>query len=173
MRRFDFAVRVQLLNALAYWLNQQPAAAVKAISELLRITARAGVVRVYLDEGGACMSLLKEVESRWKDQQAGPELGAHLSLVLKAFGANLSQQTAAVPKRNTSIAGVGENLSAREKDVLRFLVQGMPNKRIASTMNVSIDTVKWHLKNLFAKLEVADRLQAVDKARRNDLIDLL
>jgi LuxR family maltose regulon positive regulatory protein len=66
---------------------------------------------------------------------------------------------------------VPERLSAREKDVLNFLVQGMPNKRIATTMNVSIDTVKWHLKNLFSKLDVADRLQAVDKARKFDLLN--
>jgi LuxR family maltose regulon positive regulatory protein len=58
----------------------------------------------------------------------------------------------------------------RERDVLQFLAQGMPNKRIATTMNVSVDTVKWHLKNIFGKLDAADRFQAIDKARRAGLI---
>jgi LuxR family maltose regulon positive regulatory protein len=171
MRRFDFAVRVQLLIALAYWSGQQSAPAVQAIGQLLRITSRAGTVRVYLDEGGTCAALLKEVEAQWKNQAPDLEVAVHLTRVLNAFGANSPQQEAAVPHRDMPSTTVAENLSAREKDVLRFLVQGMPNKRIATTMNVSIDTVKWHLKNLFAKLEVADRLQAVDKARKNDLID--
>ncbi|NMG42140.1 helix-turn-helix transcriptional regulator [Aromatoleum toluvorans] len=61
-------------------------------------------------------------------------------------------------------------LSMRERDVLQFLAQGMPNKRIATTMNVSIDTVKWHLKNIFSKLDAADRFQVIEKARLAGLI---
>ena len=92
-----------------------------------------------------------------------------LAAILAAFGSGAPQHTSAVARREVVTGVVPERLSAREKDVLNFLVQGMPNKRIATTMNVSIDTVKWYFKNLFSKLEVADRLQAVDKARKFDL----
>ncbi|RJG04333.1 LuxR family transcriptional regulator [Noviherbaspirillum sedimenti] len=75
------------------------------------------------------------------------------------------------PRREEDYANTGPNrLSTRECDVLKLLAQGMPNKRIAATMNVSIDTVKWHLKNIFGKLDVVDRVDAVDKARRTGII---
>ena len=54
-----------------------------------------------------------------------------------------------------------EPLSERERDVLGLLVQAMPNKKIALALGLSIDTVKWHLKNIYGKLGVAGRDEAV------------
>ncbi|MNV87077.1 Spore germination protein GerE [compost metagenome] len=54
-----------------------------------------------------------------------------------------------------------EPLSDRERDVLGLLAQAMPNKKIALALGLSIDTVKWHLKNIYGKLGVAGRDEAV------------
>lgn len=48
-------------------------------------------------------------------------------------------------------------LSEREREILELLAQAMSNKRIARILNVSAETVKWHLKNIYAKLGVAGR----------------
>lgn len=60
-----------------------------------------------------------------------------------------------------------EALSERETDVVRLLAQAMPNKKIARALGLSPETVKWHLKNIYSKLNVSGRDEAV--ARVKDL----
>lgn len=61
-------------------------------------------------------------------------------------------------------------LSNRELEILALLAQGHSNHEIAGKLFVSLSTVKTHLQNLFRKLEVKRRTQAVEKARRLNLI---
>ncbi len=62
------------------------------------------------------------------------------------------------------------NISQREYEVLQLLASGMSNQEIAGQMFVSENTVKTHLSNLYFKLEVKRRTQAVEKARSVGLI---
>jgi LuxR family transcriptional regulator, maltose regulon positive regulatory protein len=57
-------------------------------------------------------------------------------------------------------------LTPREREVLRCLALGLPNKRIAESLGLGDETVKWHVKNLFAKLGGANRKHVVDRARQ-------
>lgn len=61
-------------------------------------------------------------------------------------------------------------LTAREHDVLDHLANGMSTKQIAGTLVISEDTVKTHLRHVYEKLGVADRVQAVAVALRSGLI---
>ncbi len=61
-------------------------------------------------------------------------------------------------------------LSKREMEILGLLAQGYSNQEIAATLFVSLSTVKTHNQNLFEKLEVKRRIQAVEKAKRLQLI---
>lgn len=56
-------------------------------------------------------------------------------------------------------------LTAREYDVLHGLAAHLSNKEIAISLNLSDETVKWHLKNLFQKLDAGERKTAVARAR--------
>jgi LuxR family transcriptional regulator, maltose regulon positive regulatory protein len=51
--------------------------------------------------------------------------------------------------------------SSREADVARLLSSGQSNREMAQTLSMAPDTVKWHLKNIFGKLGVSNRTQAV------------
>jgi len=64
------------------------------------------------------------------------------------------------PKDETAGAG----LSDRERGVLRLLGEGLSNKAIARALRVSDNTVKFHLKNIFTKLDVSTRAEAVQMA---------
>lgn len=65
-----------------------------------------------------------------------------------------------------------ERLTDREVAILKLVAEGHPNKQVAWRLQVSTDTVKAHLKNIFAKLDVSDRTQAVIIAARRGYIDL-
>lgn len=73
-------------------------------------------------------------------------------------------------KKNISI---DENeLTKREIEVLKLLAEGLFNKEIAYTLNISEKTVKNHVSNIFKKINVSDRTQAAVYAIKNNLVDL-
>jgi ATP/maltotriose-dependent transcriptional regulator MalT len=61
-------------------------------------------------------------------------------------------------------------LSQREREVLELLCRGMSNKLMARDLNVSENTIKTHVANLYAKLDVSRRTEAQAKAYRMGLI---
>ena len=65
---------------------------------------------------------------------------------------------------------VVEQLTEKEKEVLTLLQSGLRNKDVAQRANISLTTAKWHLKNVYAKLNVGNRTEAVAKAREMNLL---
>ena len=63
-----------------------------------------------------------------------------------------------------------EQLSPREKEVLSWLVQGASNQNIAQQLYISVATVKAHLTNIFLKLQVESRTQAIARAMKLNLV---
>jgi LuxR family maltose regulon positive regulatory protein len=61
-------------------------------------------------------------------------------------------------------SGVSDPLTARERDVLAMISQGLSNKRVARALGISPETVKSHVKHIFLKLEVRTRAEAVSRA---------
>jgi len=61
-------------------------------------------------------------------------------------------------------------LTERECEMLTLLANGISNKGIANRLFVSENTVKFHLKNIYAKLSVTSRVQAVSAARQMGII---
>ncbi|WP_341918241.1 helix-turn-helix transcriptional regulator [Hydrocarboniphaga effusa] len=64
-----------------------------------------------------------------------------------------------------------DTLTEREKKLLRHVANGLSNKDLADRLSVSINTVKWHLRNIFEKLQINNRVQAIAIARHLGLID--
>ncbi|MBI2849751.1 MAG: response regulator transcription factor [Chloroflexi bacterium] len=65
-----------------------------------------------------------------------------------------------------------EELTPRELDVLRLVAEGLSNKEIAAKLVLSEKTIKNRISNIFAKLQVNDRTQAVLRALRTGLVHL-
>ena len=76
----------------------------------------------------------------------------------------------AAPATPPSVPGLAEPLSAREHEVLRLVAAGRSNAQIARALTVTEHTVKKHLSNVFGKLDVSSRTQAVAKARELGLL---
>jgi DNA-binding CsgD family transcriptional regulator len=86
-------------------------------------------------------------------------------------GHRLTAKRPATPfeRNNAAIASLG--LTPRECEILELLASGRTNQELARTLGVSPNTVKTHLANLFAKLEVDRRVKAIEKARFLALIE--
>ena len=91
---------------------------------------------------------------------------------IRSYGGPTSsgRATAEAPSK-LDLAMVVEQLSEREAEVLRLVAEGLPNKEIASTMGISLHTVKTHVSVILHKLAVSNRTGAVGIARELDIID--
>jgi LuxR family maltose regulon positive regulatory protein len=69
---------------------------------------------------------------------------------------------------STSVAP--ESLTPRERGILELIAEGHSNKEIARSLAIAPETVKSHLKNIFEKLSVEKRAQAIVRAQRLDLL---
>ena len=63
-------------------------------------------------------------------------------------------------------------LTAREREILALIAEGLSNKEMARRLGISIHTVKFHMEALFAKLDVTSRAEAVTKGLRGGVIEL-
>jgi LuxR family maltose regulon positive regulatory protein len=75
---------------------------------------------------------------------------------------NVLPKTAALPL---------EPLTDREVEILKLLARGLSNSQISSQSRIALSTAKWHLKNVFAKLDVSTRTGALARARELRLVD--
>ena len=65
---------------------------------------------------------------------------------------------------------LNEILTEKETRVLQLLANGMSNKEIAHHLNITGETVKWHIKNVYGKLEIKNRVQALQCAKELKLL---
>jgi len=85
-------------------------------------------------------------------------------------GYRLTPQAAPVHFQHNEAAARALGLTAREQLMLERLAAGESNKEIARTLDIAPSTVKTHIANLYAKLEVGRRTQAIQKARELRLL---
>ena len=86
------------------------------------------------------------------------------------LGALRNERKAPRPRAAPSPPPLVEPLSEREIEVLRLLADGLSNREIARKLFVTVGTVKWHLHNIYGKLGVRSRVQAVSQARELNLL---
>jgi DNA-binding NarL/FixJ family response regulator len=75
------------------------------------------------------------------------------------------------PPRPRAVPGQVEGLTVRELEILRLVAGGLPNSRIATTLWITEQTVKFHLSNVYRKLGLANRTQAAHYAHVHGLLD--
>ncbi|RZL94031.1 MAG: helix-turn-helix transcriptional regulator [Variovorax sp.] len=151
--------QLHLMQAVIEQRRGRAAAARASALAALRRGHRLGLVRSLLDADPAVLDLLGEIG---KDASLDPVLAFYVERLVRGG------RTATSPGRSATAGAAPDSqkrpvepLSERERDVLALLAQAMPNKKIALALGLSIDTVKWHLKNIYGKLGVAGRDEAV------------
>ena len=143
----------------------------------------AALARIREARGGAPQAqlilLTARMESEWLAEAATAGIDAAIArtpdlecvgvLVREVVAHNMFHafgRPAAAPRRDA-----GEGLTSRELEILRLVSDGASNARVAATLWVTEQTVKFHLSNVYTKLGVANRTEASHYAHVNGLVD--
>jgi LuxR family maltose regulon positive regulatory protein len=154
-RRGDF-VELEVLTALAHRAGGDAAAALKAMHAALELGGPGGYFQTFANEGEGLAPLLRHATAR----------GPHREYAQRLLAAIEGTAAAELPRQPDT----PDALSEREIEVLRLVAAGLANSEIGRRLFISEKTVKKHVSNILAKLQVANRTQAVDQARRVGLL---
>jgi LuxR family maltose regulon positive regulatory protein len=128
-----------------------------ALERALTLAEPGGFIRVFVDEGPPMARLLNKAATHG----IAPEYTRRL---LAAFPVAESEQTGS-SKTQPPKSELIESLSERELEVLQLIAAGLTNPEIASSLFLALNTVKAHTRNIYGKLGVHSRTQAVARAR--------
>ncbi|MBU0494358.1 MAG: LuxR C-terminal-related transcriptional regulator [Chloroflexi bacterium] len=147
MRR---VVELLALHALAFQSQGDAEGALAPLARSLTLAEPEGYIRTFVDEGPPMATLLRQAAMRG----IAP---AYVGQLLAAFEASEPETIPTQP--------LVEPLSERELEVLGLIAQGLSNREIAGRLVISLSTVKGHTANIYGKLGVNSRTQAVAQAR--------
>ncbi len=170
---------IWLALALAHQAAHDAAAARADVHAALRVTVPEEFVRLFADEGQPIITLLGQINGELKRGQYAdvPYHGyvPHLLAILASKPATpgpapATEQSPAPPVPPLVEPLMVEPLTERQLDILKLMAGGYSNQDIAAELFLGVSTVKWHLLNIFGKLQVKNRTQAVAHARQLGLI---
>jgi len=153
-------VRRHLLSLLLLARNaalaHRPGEADEILIQALEQGLAGGFLRCFVDEGPVVVDRLRRLAVSLVKPR--PQIAAYASRIVQA-----AAPVAPAPRDQERPRH--EKLTQRESELLTLVSDGLSNREIAETLAVSETTIKWHLKNIFGKLAVANRMQAVRVAR--------
>lgn len=157
-------IELHLWRTLALHALKQMPAASAALTQALVLAAPEACLRIFLDTGPALATLLPLVRS------AAPDFVDRLTVAFSDKGHSPKALEDPAPQRSRVDASKNpllqfERLSEREIEILQLVAEGLSNQEIGRKLFIGVGTVKWYLTNLYGKLDVANRTQAVARAR--------
>jgi len=162
MGRQGDEIRFLVLIALAFHALENIPSAQDSLSQALTLAEPQGYVRIFVDEGELMAEMLKAFVS-----QPSVVSQKYVESLLGVFG------QATEDKRRTTIgesSSLVEPLSERELEVLRLMAAGYKYKEVAKQLVISLNTVRHHTRNVYSKLNVNNRAQAIARAKEFDLL---
>jgi len=165
--RADHVAPLRLQRAVVDMALGRPAQALPNVVNALGAGHRLGLLRRLLDAVMAPLALIDEVV---RHAPLDPVLGFYVERLRAAqprLPAEREHGEAADARRRSAATGLNA-LSEREIDVIRLLGEALSTKKIARTLGLSPETVKWHLTRIYGKLGVSGRDEAVERMRDTD-----
>jgi len=158
----DEWLKVMVLQAVALQAHGEKDKAVQLLCDALALAEPGGFIRLFVDEGPPMAQLLSEAEAIGML----PDYTGKLLAVLEADAQQRAHASSLPPPAQPLI----EPLSPRELEVLHLMAQGLSNQEICERLFLALSTVKGHNRNIFGKLQVQRRTEAVARARELGLL---
>jgi LuxR family maltose regulon positive regulatory protein len=155
--RISRAIEILNLQALSAQAGDDTAKAMISLERALSLAEPGGFVRIFVDEGAPMARLLYDALKRG--------IAAEYTRRLLAAFPVAEAEAAASPIGTTANDELVEPLSERELEVLQLIADGLTNREIATRLFLSVNTVKAHTRNVYGKLGVHSRTQAVARAQ--------
>jgi LuxR family maltose regulon positive regulatory protein len=152
-------IESSLLQALVFHGAGELPRALQALARAVALAERTGYVQAFVEDGPALLPLLAELETR----------GAATAFV-RELRALAGKAASTAPSSSAGTPQLVEPLSSREEEVLRLTAAGLSAPEIADELVIAVGTVRAHLKSIYGKLEVHNRVQAAEAARRLGLL---
>ncbi len=150
-------LRLDILAALSYQRLGYQERANSLLGECLINAEREGVRSLFIEEGDGIRQLLQQLESTERQ----PALQTFIRGLLGIWPGQ------GVRKPQDALE---EGLTEREREVVCLAAQGLSNEEIGQRLSLALGTVKWHLHNIYEKLKVRNRTQAIRRARELSLL---
>src|SRR5918997_3970394 len=157
-------IEILVLQALAHHVQGDIPAALVTLERALALAEPEGYVRVFVDEGRPMAQLLSEARRRG----IAPRYVGQLLAAFRAEEQKSEDESHLPPALPTQ--SLIEPLSQRALEVLRLIAQGLSNREIGERLFLALITVKGHNRNIFRKLQVRRRTEAVARARELGLL---
>jgi LuxR family maltose regulon positive regulatory protein len=163
-----FLIEVLSLQALLQDAQGNEREAVSKLVEALKLAEPGGLIRMFVDLGPDMARLLE----RLTDNKTVSDYAKKLLVEFEKYKDSTTIEK--VPASQESVMGSEESqvtlLTNREQEIMDLLMNRMSNQEIADRLYISYDTVKRHAANIYRKLNVKGRRQAVNKAAELGII---
>jgi LuxR family maltose regulon positive regulatory protein len=163
----DERLKAMVLQAVAHHAHGEKDKAAQLLGEALALAKPGGFMRIFVDEGAPMAQLLSEAAAH----------GIMRDYVVKLLTAFQDTKDDEGPLRATELSSsvirpssLVEPLSQRELKILHLIAQGLSNHEISERLFLALSTVKGHNRNIFDKLQVQSRTEAVARARELGLL---
>ena len=156
-RRMGSVIEILVVQALAHDAQGNMNPALHVLERALDVAEPEGYLRIFVDEGPQMARMLYKALS----QGIAPD---YVRRLLVAFPPEEQEKTIALKSQAPDSEWI-EPLSEREIEVLGLIAEGLTNQEISGRLFVSLNTVKAHTRNIYSKIGVNNRTQAVAKAR--------
>lgn len=155
----DRRLRLSLLLSVAYWRKGNSEKAFALLHATLEEAWQCGYRRLFQDDALWLLPLWDAWKSA-EPKRAGAWQGVAETLREQCRRLSIDPES----------FGENQDVSSREREILRLVAAGLSNRDIAQAVHLSEATIKWHLHNLFSKLGVRSRTQAVLKGKSLGLL---
>ena len=157
--RTQDALKTLVVQVMIYQTLGQVDKAMNLLRECVTKAQFQGSIRLFVDEGAPMQMLIGHLPHEAQTAQ-------YVTKLLSAFGTQATQEkrgAAPLVAATSSHLPLGD-FSERELEILRLIQEGFSNQKIGELLFVSLSTVKWHNQNIFSKLDVQRRTEAVARA---------
>lgn len=157
-------LKAKVLQSVIHYALGNMDSALQLLREAVAQAQPQGSVRLFVDEGVPMKVLLIRLRHE-------TDIAQYVAQLLAAFGTQAPGRSRDDRTRGATLSALPPGtFSQRELEILRLIQEGHSNQKISESLFLSLSTVKWHNQNIFSKLDVQRRTEAVARALKLKLL---